>query len=174
MITAIAALEMGLLEPDEYRFDPCEGEFAFGDRIFRCHKIAGCGELNLREALVHSCDVFFYHLGREVGIANWNRYARAFGFGQPTGVDLAGGGDGEAKGLVTDRLYYETRRGKWFEGNMLNLAIGQGETLVTPIQIARYISALATGQLPWPEGPRGWWVIPAAGPRSATCWTARP
>ena len=145
MITAIAALDMGLLEADEYRFDPCEGELAFGDRIFRCHKTGGCGELNLREALIHSCDVFFYHLGREVGIDNWNRYAILFGFGQPTHIDIAA--DGEAHGLVPDRNYYVKRRGKWFEGNMLNLSIGQGELLATPLQVARYNAALASGQL---------------------------
>jgi len=145
MITAIAALEMGILEPDQYHFSPCEGEFAFGDRIFRCHNANGCGELNLREALIKSCDVFFYHLGREVGIENWNRYARLFGFGQPTQIDVAA--DGEAHGLVPDRAYYQKRHGKWFEGNMLNLSIGQGELLTTPLQVARYNAALASGQL---------------------------
>lgn len=149
MITAMAALDMGLLEPDEYRFDPCEGELAFGDRIFRCHKAGGCGELNLREALIHSCDVFFYHLGLEVGIEKWNHYARLFGFGTPTHVDIAG--DGEVHGLVPDRAYYQKRRGKWFDGNMLNLAIGQGEIEATPLQVARYNAALASGRLPTPH-----------------------
>ena len=150
MITAIAALEMGIIEADEYRFDPCEGELAFGDRVFGCHKTEGCGELNLREALIQSCDVYFYHLGLEVGIANWQRYARLFGFGTSTTIDIASGGDGEARGLVPNRAYYEKRHGKWFNGNMLNLSIGQGEILTTPIQVARYTSALATGQLPTP------------------------
>jgi penicillin-binding protein 2 len=151
MVTAIAALDMGIIEADEYRFDPCEGEWAFGDRIFGCHKIEGCGELDLREALVQSCDVFFYHLGLEVGITNWNHYSRLFGFGEPTHIDIASGGDGEMHGLVPDRAYYEKRHGRWFNGNMLNLAIGQGEILATPIQVARYTSALATGKLPVPH-----------------------
>ncbi|MDP6042625.1 MAG: penicillin-binding transpeptidase domain-containing protein, partial [Candidatus Latescibacteria bacterium] len=151
MITAIAALDMGIIEADEYNFDPCEGELAFGDRIFGCHKAEGCGELNLCEALVQSCDVFFYHLGLEVGIANWNRYSRTFGFGEITHIDIASGGDGEMRGLVPDRAYYEKRNGKWFNGNMLNLSIGQGEILATPIQVARYTSALATGKLPIPH-----------------------
>jgi len=145
MITAVAALDLGLLEPDEFRFDPCEGELAFGDRIFRCHKTGGCGELNLRGALIQSCDVFFYHLGREVGIENWSLYATLFGFGQATDIDISG--DGEARGLVPDRAYYEKRNGKWYEGYMLNLAIGQGELLATPLQVARYVAALASGQL---------------------------
>ena len=151
MVTAIAALEMGILKPDEIRYPPCEGELPFGDRVFRCHKEEGHGELTLRQALIHSCDVFFYHLGREVGIANWNRYAKILGLGQASGIDLADGGDGEAAGLVTDRAYYEKKWGNWVEGFMLNLSIGQGETLATPVQIARYMSALAVGALPTPH-----------------------
>ena len=151
MVTAIAALEMGILDPNEPRYTPCEGQLQMPDRVFRCHLEKGHGTLNLRGALVHSCDIFFYHLGREVGIRNWNRYSRILGFGSPTGIDLANGGDGEAVGLVTDRAYYEARGGKWLEGFMLNLTIGQGETSTTPIQIARYMCALATGRLPHPR-----------------------
>ena len=151
MITAIAALDMGILKADEIRFDPCEGHFEFGNRIFRCHVERGCGALNLRGALRRSCDVFFYHLGLEVGIANWNHYSTLFRIGQATGIDIAGGGDGESPGLLPDREYYKKNKGRYFDGNMLNLAIGQGETLVTPIQIARYTAALATGLLVTPH-----------------------
>lgn len=151
MVAAITALEMGILEPTQKRFSPCEGAIEFGDRIFRCHVEEGCGELDVRGALIRSCDVFFYHLGREIGITNWNLYARRFGIGLPTQIDIARGGDGEAKGLTPDRAYYVEKKGKWFEGNMLNLAIGQGETLTTPIQIARYTGALATGALTTPH-----------------------
>lgn len=151
MVTSIAALEMGILHPDKVRFPRCEGALEFGDRVFHCHVEAGCGPLTLRGALIRSCDVFFYRLGLEVGIANWNRYARQFGFGSPTHIDIARGGDGESRGLLPDRAYYVEHMGKWFDGNMLNLAIGQGETLVTPIQIARYIGALATGVLTTPH-----------------------
>ena len=151
MVTGLAALELGILEPDEPRYEPCEGELEFGDRFFGCHLDSGHGELTLRSAIVRSCDIFFYNLGREVGIANWNKYAKILGLGQPTGIDIAAGGDGEAKGLITDRSYYERNRGSWWEGFMLNLSIGQGETTATPIQIARYISALAVGSLPRPH-----------------------
>ena len=151
MVISIAALEMGILRHGEIRFPPCEGALEFGDRVFHCHVEDGCGELTLRGALIRSCDVFFYRLGREVGIANWNRYARQFGFGSPTHIDIAKGGDGESRGLLPDKAYYEEHKGKWFEGNMLNLAIGQGETLVTPVQIARYNAALATGVLTTPH-----------------------
>lgn len=151
MVTALAALELGILGPDEPRYDPCEGELEFGDRFFGCHLKTGHGQLTLRSAIVRSCDVFFYHLGREVGIANWNKYVKILGLGRPTGIDIAAGGDGEARGLITDRAYYEKHRGNWVEGFMLNLSIGQGETTATPVQIARYISALAVGSLPPPH-----------------------
>ena len=151
MITAIAAIDMGILQPGEIKFTPCEGEIEFGDRIFRCHVETGCGELDLRGALRRSCDTFFYHLGLEVGITNWNRYARLFGIGQATGIDVADGGDGESRGLLPDREYYVENKGKYFDGNMLNLAIGQGETLVTPVQVARYNAALASGKLVTPH-----------------------
>ena len=151
MIPAIAALEMGLLGPDEPRYEPCRGRLTYGDYVLRCHQDSGHGQLALRQALVQSCDVFFYHLGLEVGIVNWSRYARAFGLAQPTGIDIAAGGDGEAPGFVpTDRTYYENRFGMWVEGFMLNLAIGQGETLATPIQLARYAGGLAVGALQRP------------------------
>ena len=151
MIAAIAGLETDLIDSETARFRPCRGKLRFGDRYFRCHNASGCGRLSLRGALVRSCDVYFYQLGRRVGIANWSRYTRMLGFGQPTGIDIAAGGDGEAAGLVTDRSYYKERYGHWAEGYMLNLTIGQGETSVTPVQIARYISALAVGKLPRPH-----------------------
>ena len=151
MIAAIAGLEMGLIDSETARYRSCRGRLKFGDRYFRCHNHRGCGRLSLRGALVRSCDVYFYQLGRKVGIANWSRYTRMFGFGQPTGIDVAAGGDGESAGLVTDRSYYQERYGHWAEGYMLNLTIGQGETSVTPVQIARYISALAVGRLSRPR-----------------------
>ena len=151
MVTAISSIDMGILHPGEIKFPPCAGAIEFGDRIFRCHVEKGCGELDLRGALRRSCDTFFYYLGLEVGIANWNRYARLFGIGQATGIDIAKGGDGESRGLLPDREYYVRNKGRYFDGNMLNLAIGQGETLVTPIQIARYNAALASGLLVTPH-----------------------
>ena len=155
MISSIAALDMGIIKADEYRFRPCTGGMFFGDRRFRCHNKRGCGTINLRQALVKSCDVFFYQLGLKVGIDNWHRYAAMFGFGELTNIDIASGGDGEARGLLPSRAYYEQRHGFWARGNMLNLTIGQGELLATPLQVARYTSALATGQLPIPHVIKG-------------------
>ena len=151
MITSIAALDMGIIKADEYRLRPCMGGMFFGNRRFRCHNKKGCGYINMRQALVKSCDVFFYQLGLKVGIENWHHYAAMFEFGELTNIDIASGGEGEARGLLPDRAYYKQRHGFWAGGNMLNLTIGQGELLTTPIQAVRYTSALATGQLPTPH-----------------------
>ncbi len=155
MITSVAALDMGILKADEYRLRPCTGGMVFGDRRFRCHNKKGCGTINMRQALVKSCDVFFYQLGLKVGIDDWHRYAAMFGFGELTNIDIASEGDGEARGLLPSRAYYKQRHGFLAGGNMLNLTIGQGELLATPLQIARYTSALATGQLPIPHVIKG-------------------
>lgn len=155
MITSIAALDMGIIKADEYRLRPCTGGMVLGDRRFKCHNKKGCGPINMRQALVKSCDVFFYQLGLKVGIENWHRYAAMFEFGELTNIDIASEGDGEARGLLPNRAYYKQRHGFWAGGNMLNLAIGQGELLATPLQVVRYTSALATGQLPTPQVIKG-------------------
>ncbi len=155
MITSIAALDMGIIKADEYRLRPCTGGMVFGERRFKCHNKKGCGTINMRQALVKSCDVFFYQLGLRVGIDDWHRYAAMFKFGELTNIDIASEGDGEARGLLPNRAYYKQRHGFWVGGNMLNLTIGQGELLATPLQIARYTSALATGQLPIPHVIKG-------------------
>ena len=155
MITSIAALDMGIIKADEYRLRPCTGGMNFGDRRFRCHNKKGCGLINMRQALVKSCDVFFYQLGLKVGIDNWHRYAAMFEFGELTNIDIASGGNGETRGLLPNRAYYKQRHGFLAGGNMLNLTIGQGELLATPLQVVRYTSALATGQLPTPHVIKG-------------------
>ena len=155
MITSVAALDRGILKADEYRLRPCTGSMVFGDRRFRCHNKRGCGTINMRQALVKSCDVFFYQLGLKVGIDEWHRYAAMFEFGELTNIDIASGGDGEARGLLPNRAYYKQRHGFLAGGNMLNLTIGQGELLATPLQVVRYTSALATGQLPTPQVIKG-------------------
>lgn len=155
MVTSIAALDLGIIKADEYRLRPCTGGMVFGNRQFRCHNKQGCGYTNMRQALVKSCDVFFYQLGLKVGIDNWHRYAAMFGFGELTNIDIASGGNGEARGLLPNRAYYKQRQGFWAGGNMLNLTIGQGELLATPLQVVRYTSTLATGQLPTPQVIKG-------------------
>ena len=94
-------------------------------------------------AIEQSCDVYFYQLGQKVGLERWSEHAAGCGFGQPTGFDLSG----EVAGIVPKRSYYDHLygEGKWSRGLMLNLAIGQGEFSVTPVQLAVYFAALANG-----------------------------
>jgi len=145
MVTAIAALEMGLID-ENTKLAPCTGSYKFGNRWYGCWKEEGHGALSLIDAIAQSCDVYFYQLGLKVGLKSWNRYARKFGFGTLTGIDLPG----EIPGLVPSDEYYDQRygKGKWTRGLLLNLVIGQGEILVTPVQMVQYIAAIATGKIP--------------------------
>lgn len=143
MVSAAAALELNLVGPFNAPFAACTGGMAFGNRVFRCWREGGHGSLNLEDAIAQSCDVYFYQLGRRLGLDAWSRYAALMGFGKGTRVDL----NSEAAGLLPDAGYFNRRYGKdrWSGGVMLNLAIGQGEVLATPMQVARYTAALAAG-----------------------------
>jgi len=87
VVMMLAALATGAATPEK-RFAPCEGSYLFGGRRFGCWKRAGHGSLDFIEALQHSCDVYFYQVGPRVGLSRLETYARAFGLGVPTGVDL--------------------------------------------------------------------------------------
>lgn len=113
----------------------CTGEIEYGDRIFRCHiRKPGHGKLDLAEALAQSCDIYFWEVGRDnLGIERIVSYAREFGFGQTTGIDLPG----EVAGFVPTPQWKErTFHEKWLGGDTLNMAIGQGYMLTTPLQLA--------------------------------------
>ena len=143
VVVAYAALTEGVITP-ETRVK-CTGSFRLGRR-FRCWKDSGHGSLNLVEALAYSCDVFFYTVGVELGIERIERYARLFGFGEPTGIDLPG----EARGIVPSpewkkRNFRSSSDKRWYPGETVNTAIGQGYMLVTPLQLARAYAAVANG-----------------------------
>lgn len=113
----------------------CTGEISYGDRVFRCWiRKPGHGRLDLAGALAQSCDVYFWEVGRDnLGIERIVSYAREFGFGQQTGIDLPG----EVAGFVPTPIWKERRfHEKWLGGDTLNLAIGQGYMLTTPLQLA--------------------------------------
>ncbi len=134
---ALCGIDLGLIGPDK-RFDPCRGGLRLGNRYFGCWKIHG--SLNLFDAIVHSCDVYFYQLGRYLGIDHISNILFEVGFGTPTGIDLPQ----ERVGLIPDRKWMEKRYGKnWTEGHIFNLSIGQGDILATPIQIARSYTIFA-------------------------------
>ena len=141
IVTAAAGLETKTVSVNSL-LRSCTGEMQFGNRIFHCWVEEGHGSLNLRGAITQSCDVYFYQLGRRVGLDVWAKYAKAFYFGQPAGIDL----QGEEGGLVPTSDYYDRRYGKkkWSQNLILNVAVGQGELLVTPLQLAVFAGVIGT------------------------------
>jgi len=136
----VAALRDNLVNP-ETMFQPCHGSYQFGGRSFGCWKPCGHGSLDLVAALQHSCDVYFYQLGMRLGLPRLEATARALGLGARTGVDLPQ----ESGGFIPSPAWYDERwgTGHWRKGVILNLAIGQGEILVTPIQLALVTAEVA-------------------------------
>ncbi|MEM7482956.1 MAG: penicillin-binding protein 2 [Acidobacteriota bacterium] len=140
IVMAAAGLAEAVINEQERVY--CRGSATIYNHRFRCDKLSGHGWINLRQALERSCNVYFYHLGQTLGIETIARYARAFGLGKATGVDLAG----ENSGLVPDAAWSErVRDTPWFAGETISVAIGQGPLLVTPIQVARMTAAVANG-----------------------------
>ncbi len=138
MITAIAALEKGIITP-ETEFE-CTGVFDMGGRSFKCSHVHGTEDLN--EAIAHSCNVYFYNIILELGVDDWSSYAKKMKFGELTGIDLPG----ELPGICPDRTFLDNQYGrrKWWKGMWLNMVIGQGDVLTTPLQAVRYAGILAT------------------------------
>jgi penicillin-binding protein 2 len=137
---AAAALQEGLIDPNEPVF--CPGHYTLGRRTYRCWKRGGHGVIRLHEALVQSCDVYFYQLGLKVGIDRLAFFARGFNLGRRTGIPLAQ----EMPGLVPTSAWKEQRFGEpWVLGETVSAAIGQGFNLVTPLQLAVAYAAIANG-----------------------------
>ncbi|WP_298272820.1 penicillin-binding protein 2 [Geobacter sp.] len=138
IITALAGLEEGVV--DERSSSYCKGAYVLGHNTFRCWEKKGHGTVDLKRALKESCDVYFYQLGEKLGINRIAAYARKFALGAPLGVGL----ENEKGGLIPDSAWKEKRYGKkWFQGDTLPAAIGQGYVLMTPIQLAAMIGAVA-------------------------------
>lgn len=138
-ITALSALESGTVSEGKSFF--CGGSTFFG-RTFRCWKDGGHGGVALHRAIVESCDVFFYEVGKRINIDTIAKYASAFGLGRKTGIDL----DGEAPGnLPSSQWKLKAKKEKWYQGETLSVAIGQGYLTVTPIQMARLTAGLVNG-----------------------------
>lgn len=118
----------------------CNGEVVLYGYPFSCWFKPGHGVVNLDSGIKHSCNVYFYQLGRRLGIEEIARYARMLGFGKKTGVDLPG----EKEGLVPDPAWKKkVRNTQWFPGETISVAIGQGPLLVTPLQVAAHTARLA-------------------------------
>lgn len=145
MITAIGALEEGIIEPDTEILDT--GRYLYYDDYqpqcwiyrdsggWRTHE-----EENVSDAIMDSCNVFFFDAGRRLGISLLEQYAAAFGLGESTGIELS-----EATGWMDGPEYTESHGQTWYEGNTLPAAIGQGNSRFTPLQLANYVATLANG-----------------------------
>jgi penicillin-binding protein 2 len=138
VVTASAALQLGLVTPETGFYSP--GYYRLGAWTFREWK--ALGHVNFIDAIAQSCDACFYDLARRSGPEAIAQYAREYGLGEPTGIDLPN----EADGVVPDPAWKErVWKQPWFGGDTLNTGIGQGYVLTTPLQIARMMAAVANG-----------------------------
>jgi penicillin-binding protein 2 len=137
-ISALAALQDGILTPASRV--TCGGYHQLGNRRFRCGHVHG--EIDMRKALVQSCNVYFYKLAEEVGLDRLSKLSRDFGLGVVTGIGI----NTEARGFVPTREWYmKTHGDRYRVGYTLNDAIGQGNTRVTLVQLAMVYAAIANG-----------------------------
>ncbi len=137
---ALAGLATGAITPSSRVF--CRGFLNVFGHTFHCWRRGGHGSVNLVRSLEASCDVYYYTLGRRLGIETMASWLRRFGFGSKTGVGLPS----EQSGLVGTPEWSRTvRRRPWYPGTSISVAIGQGPLLTTPLQLARAYAALANG-----------------------------
>jgi penicillin-binding protein 2 len=140
IVTALAGLEEGLIKPDTSIY--CPGHFKLGRGRYRCWKKSGHGAVNLHDALVQSCDVYFYTIGHRLGINTIAKYAKRFGLGSSTHLGLSR----EKQGLIPTTQWKLLRKKEpWLLGETISASIGQGYNLVTPIQQAMMMAAVANG-----------------------------
>ena len=143
MLTAIAGLEEKIITPTTLIRD--EGQYNYygpnGPKcwIFRQYG-SRHGLINVSKAIEVSCNYFMFEVGRQLGIERLDEYAARFGLGEKTGIELA-----ESAGVMASPAYTESLGGKWYQGNVLSVAIGQESTQVTPLQLANYIATLVNG-----------------------------
>lgn len=140
-VTLTAALEEKVVKDDEVFY--CPGYYRVNNRVAKCWKESGHGHVTLAEGLVQSCDIVFYELGKRLGPERIMKYARMYGLGEKTGIDLPQ----EKRGLVPNEEWKKKQLGEpWYDGDSINYGIGQGFLQVTPIQMAALYGAVATGK----------------------------
>ena len=145
MVTAIGALEEGIIEPDTEILDTGRYRY-YDDYQPQCWIYRDSGgwrtheEENVSDAIMDSCNVFVFDAGRRLGISLLEEYTAMFGLGEPTGIELY-----EATGWMDGPEYTESQGQTWYEGNTLPAAIGQGNSRFTPLQLANYVATLANG-----------------------------
>ncbi len=141
MIVGLAGLEEGVISPNFTVH--CGGGATFYGRFFKCWEKGGHGTIDLRHAIEQSCDVYFYTVGNMLGVDRINKWATLFGLGVKSGIDLPN----EVQGLVPSTAWKAqyTKEKKWYAGETISVAIGQGQVSVTPISLAVYAATLANG-----------------------------
>jgi penicillin-binding protein 2 len=148
----------------------CPGYGVFYGHVHRCWRPEGHGSVDLRSAIKNSCDVYFYNLGQRLGIERIARYSRQFGLGAVTGIDVPG----EKAGLVPDAAWSRAvRKQPWYLGETISVAIGQGPVLVSPLQMAVAMAAIANGgHRPTPHLVERQAPMPAVAGIPASAWAA--
>lgn len=152
LITGLAVVDsgeagIGPIHPEEHMPQNCNGTFHFGNTSYDCWRAIGHGSVDLYDAIKSSCNVYFYQVGLRIGYQPINHYARLFSLKDPTGVDLPGerGGYLSGKEAHNRRLAHKGPAWKWTRGLMMNLSIGQSQSL-TPLQIAMIPMGIGNGE----------------------------
>ncbi len=169
MAVALAALEEGVTTPERTVY--CSGGANFYGRVFKCHKRGGHGAMDLRHAIKESCDVYFYTMGNLLGVDKIHKWSTLLGLGVKSGIDLPN----EVEGLVPSTAWKRERHNeRWYAGETISVAIGQGQVAVTPISLAVYMATLANGGtrvtphvVRAVDDGSGWRAVPPPPPQSA-------
>lgn len=167
IVVAAAALEEGIATPDFQVH--CGGGANFYGHYFHCWRHEGHGTINMAQAIARSCDVYFYTLGSMLGVDKIHQWATALGLGVKTGIDLPN----EVQGLVPSTAWKKATTGeKWYAGETISVAIGQGQVSVTPISLAVMMSTIANGGtrvtphlLKAVDDGNGWKPVPEPAPK---------
>jgi penicillin-binding protein 2 len=140
VLMSIAALEEKAITPTTVI--NCPGSLTYGGHVWHCDKRSGHGGVRVRQGIQVSCDVFFYQVVLRLGLDNLDKWAKKFHFGERLTTDI-----NEAPTLLPTKAYYDKQFGvgKWTQGRIINLGIGQGELGVNPLQLAAYAAAVANG-----------------------------
>ena len=169
LVVATAALEEGVATPDYRVF--CPGGATFYGRYFQCHLRGGHGSVDMRHAIEKSCNVYFYTLGSMLGVDRIHKWASLLGLGERNNIDLPN----EVKGLVPSTEWKrQVMKDKWYAGETISVAIGQGQVNVTPLSLAVMMMTLANGGTRYTphvlkaidEG-HGWKPVPPPAPLSS-------
>ncbi len=142
LATAVLGMELGLVTMDSHQEQPCTGGYYYG-RVFKCWDKRGHGDISLAQAIAKSCDVYFYQLGLKIGLTRLLAGGVRLGFGDSTGIDMPGE---KTPIWPASTAYFDRRYGPrgWNRSVVLSLSIGQANNSQTPLNMARFYTALAT------------------------------